>query len=112
MKKTTSAIAVSISLIYASFAWGANTTYSFDTVTAINLHDTLPSITGIEKDTGSPITVSFRDNTNISHRYVVNRCVPVFLTVMEKPGRYYLHLTVDPSDRDVALTSCKIQLKN
>lgn len=96
----------------SSFVLAANTTYSFDTITAIKLHDSNPSITGIEKDTGNPITVSFKDSTNISFRYIVNRCVPVFLTVMEKPGRYFLHLTVDPSDSNTGLTSCKIELKS
>ncbi len=94
----------------ASFS--ADTNYSFDTVTAINLHGSNPSITGIEKDSGNPLTVSFKDQTNISYRYVVNRCVPVFLTVMEKPGKYFLHLVVDPSASAVGLKSCQIEVKN
>jgi len=112
MKKIISAIAVSASLICANFAWAANTAYSFDTVTAINLHVGIPSVTGIEKDTGNSITVSFKTSFNAGNRYVINRCVPVFLTVMDKPGRYFLHLVVNPSNRDIGLISCEIELKN
>ena len=99
-------------LFCSSNIWAADTDYSFDTVTEVNLHSSNPSITGIEKDTGNLITVSFSDNANVSFRYIVNRCVPVFLTAMEKPGKYFLHLTVDPADSSTGLTSCRIALKN
>lgn len=105
-------IAVSLTALLPTYAFSADTNYSFDTVTAIDLHSSNPSITGIEKDTGTPLTVEFIDVTNISFRYIVNRCVPVFLTVMEKPGKYYLHLIVDPDASAVGLKSCKIELKS
>tara|TARA_B110000196_G_C21144824_1_gene665968 strand:+ start:2908 stop:3267 length:360 start_codon:yes stop_codon:yes gene_type:complete len=105
-------LALSLSLMLPAYAIAADTTYSFDTVTAINLHSSNPSITGIEKNTGSPLTVSFKDQTNVSYRYVVNRCVPVFLTAMEKPGKYFLNLVVDPSASSVGLKSCQLEIKS
>jgi hypothetical protein len=93
-------------------ALAAPTTYSFDTVTAVDLDHQNPKIVGIQKDSGANLTVSFVDNTNISFRYVVSRCVPVFLTAIEKPGRYYLHVTVDPADLNVQLRSCRLELKH
>ena len=66
------------------------TTYTFGTVTAVDLDHEIPSIVGLQKDTGAPLTLAFVDRTNVSFRYVVNRCVPLFLTMMEKPGRYDL----------------------
>jgi hypothetical protein len=105
-------LAIPLSFLLPAHAFSADTNYSFDTVTAINLHESNPSITGIEKDTGNPLTVAFKDVTNVSYRYVVNRCVPVFLTAMEKPGKYFLHLIVDPSNSDVALKSCQLEIKS
>jgi len=111
MKNIFKSLALSMFMLSPSTLLAADTNYSFDTVTAINLHGSNPSISGIEKDTGNTLTVSFKDNTNVSYRYVVNRCVPAFLTVMEKPGRYFLHLTVDPVATSVGLKSCRIELK-
>jgi len=111
MNATLLKFAATILLVVPLAAFSAETTYAFDTVTAVNMRHNNPSISGIEKDTGNQITVSFADNTNISFRYVVNRCIPVFLTALEKPGRYYLYVTVDPADSYVALKSCQIEVK-
>jgi hypothetical protein len=64
--------------------------YSFDTVTAVR---------------------GFIDNTNVSYRYVVNRCVPLFLLAMEKPGRYRLKITVDADHQNVQLKTCRLELR-
>lgn len=98
-------------LIAPLCAHAAETTYIFDTVTAVDLHNSLPRIIGIEKDSGNPLDISFLDNTNISYRYIVNRCVPIFLTAIEKPGKYYLYLTVDPAKPDIELIGCRLELK-
>jgi hypothetical protein len=71
------------------------TTYTFGTVTAVDLDEKIPRIVGLEKDTGAPLTVAFVDFGDLSYRYAVNRCVPLFLTMMEKPGRYDLQLRLD-----------------
>lgn len=103
---------VPASLLIALPAYSATIHYSFDTVTKVNMHHKHPSISGIEKDTGNVLTVDFVDFTSISFRYVVNRCVPVFLTALEKPGKYYLHLSVDTASFNVALRGCSIEVKN
>jgi hypothetical protein len=44
----------------------------------------------ILRNATTPRTVTFVDQTNGAYRQVVSRCVPVFLIMLEKPGRYYL----------------------
>jgi hypothetical protein len=97
---------------YAPLVTAAPTTYSFDTLTKVSLHASAPSLTGVLRNETSPMTVSFVDNTNISFRYIVNRCVPVFLTMIEKPGRYFLNVTVDPAVPNVELISCELELRD
>jgi hypothetical protein len=88
------------------------TTYSFDTVKALNLGKFSSSVTGIQKDTGADLTVTFSDyNAALAMQFPVNRCVPIFLTAIEKPGRYFLYVTVDPSDLHAQLISCQLELK-
>jgi len=92
-------------------AFAAPTTYEFETVTGMKLDGDVPSITGVLRNTTTPTTVPFNDHTNVSYRYVVNRCVPVFLTMMEKPGKYYLTLVVDPANTAVGLVSCSLDIR-
>jgi hypothetical protein len=96
---------------FSAIANAAPTQYSFDTVTAINLDASVPSISGVLVNSTGVVTVSFVDNTNVGFRYVVNRCVPMFLTAMEKPGRYVLRITVDPAVSNVQLIGCRLDLK-
>jgi hypothetical protein len=44
----------------------------------------------ILRNTTTPRTVTFVDQTNGAYRQVVSRRGPVFLIMLEKPGRYYL----------------------
>jgi hypothetical protein len=97
---------------YAPLVSAAPTTYSFDTLTKVSIHASAPSLTGVLRNDTSPATLTFVDNTNISFRYVVNRCVPVFLTMLEKPGRYFLNVTVDPATSNVQLISCELELRD
>ena len=85
--------------------------YAFDTVTAVEMHLNSPSVTGLAKNTLAPLTVQFVDTVNISYRYAVNRCLPLIITAMEKPGRYYLYLTVDPNEQNLQLRNCKLEIK-
>lgn len=111
MKRNYFGIILAMFLLLPSVAFSVEVVHSFDTVTSVTMHHNRPSVTGIEKDTGNQITVSFVDNTNVSYRYVVNRCVPVILTALEKPGRYFLYLTVDVAQSAVQLRSCRIEVK-
>jgi hypothetical protein len=42
----------------------------------------------------------------------MTRCVPVILTRMEKPGRYYLNLTLEPNDGFRAIVNCGLELRS
>jgi hypothetical protein len=96
----------------APSAMAAPTSYVFDSVSRIDLNTSRPSITGVLQGATTPTTVSFADQTNGDFRYAVSRCVPVFLTMMEKPGRYLLHLTVDPNQSSVGLESCGLEIRS
>ncbi len=104
----TAFMAVSLSPALGS---AAETTYKLDKVTAVTMDSAHPSVSGVEKGTGNALTVSFVDNTNESYRYVVSRCIPLIMTVLEKPNRYSLTLVVDSSDTNVQLRSCRIDVK-
>jgi len=96
-------------------AWplrAAPVTYAFDTVTAVEMSESHPSVSGLAKDTLANLAVSFADMTNISYRYVVSRCLPLFVTAMEKPGRYFLYVTVDAAEPNVQLKSCRLEIKS
>ena len=86
-------------------------TYEFDSITSVMLHRSAPTVSGVLRNQATVTSVGFADNTNISFRYTLNRCVPVFLTMMEKPGKYYMVLVVDPADTNIGLISCTLQLR-
>ena len=92
-------------------AVAAPVAYEFETVTGLKLDAGAPSVTGVLRNSATPTTVEFIDQTNISYRYIVNRCVPVFMTMMEKPGKYYLTLVIEPTQQYVQLISCELQLR-
>jgi hypothetical protein len=103
---------IAVLALHASLANAAPTTYLFDTVTAVKMDATRPSITGVLHNTTDPVTIAFTDQTNAAYQYVVNRCVPIFLTMIDKPGRYSLELTVDPAQSNVQLISCSLQVRS
>jgi hypothetical protein len=99
-------------LVVTTAAVAAPTDYVFDSVSKFDLHTSQPSITGILQGATTPTTVTWPDNTNGDYRYAVSRCVPVFLTMLEKPGRYLLNLRVDPNAGAVGMISCGLELRN
>jgi len=110
--KTLAGCTLLIAILVASPLRAAPVTYAFDTVTAVEMSGTHPSVYGLAKDTLANLAVGFVDNTNISYRYVVSRCVPLFVTAMEKPGRYFLYVTVDAAQSNVQLISCRLEIKS
>lgn len=112
MKKHLLALAATTMACIAGNALAAPTTYQFETLTEIKLDRSNPSLTGVLRNTASPITVQFLDQTNSSYRYIVNRCVPLFVTMMEKPGKYWLNLVVDPAEPNINLMSCSLQVRD
>ena len=112
MNKKHGAILTLLLASYVSLATAAPTTYAFDTLTRVSMHASQPSLTGVLRNATDPTTVSFIDQTNASFRHAVSRCVPLFLTMLEKPGKYFLNVTVDPADTAVQLVSCELELRS
>lgn len=96
----------------ASTATAAVTDYAFDSVTRFDIKTNEISISGVLRNTTTPTTVTFIENTNPDFAYRVSRCIPVLLTMTEKPGRYYLNITIDTAQPNIQLTSCGLELRN
>ena len=103
MKKFIFACSFLLVSLFSHYANAIETVYAFDTVTTIDLsygaasnttHDQ-SIILGIEKDTGEVLNASFYPRQNISAQYEFNRCIPIILTAMEKPGKYNFYITLD-----------------
>jgi hypothetical protein len=92
-------------------AVAVDTYYIFDTVTRFDLQDTRAVIIGVLQNETTPTTVLVLD-THPDFRHLINRCVPLFLTMVEKPGRYYLNLTVEPQSSSRGMRSCGLELRN
>jgi hypothetical protein len=110
MLKSLLGIVTSVLLtIFASAAGAAPTAYVFDTVTRFDFGSPQNagqnSITGILRNDTTPTTVTFRDTS-------LARCVPVLLTMIEKPGRYYLNITIDPQLVNLGMPSCGLELRS
>lgn len=79
-------------------------TYEFDTITAYRA-GFQGAVTGVPRSSTTPITVAFQyDGTTISG------CIPILLTMMEKPGRYKLTLITDATASQ-RLQSCILTLR-
>ena len=103
-------IVLAISLILTSMSSTASTKV-FDTVTwfKVSASGTNSHIQGIEKNTGSFITASFQGTGLQEGKSVGSICTPLVLTVIEKPGRYYLHVTMNSINQ---LEACMLELKS
>lgn len=94
----------------------ANTTLIFDTITAYKSSParTISGLSGIQKDTGAHVTAYFGStaySSNSSAVSVASVCTPLILTAMEKPGRYYLHVSWDESNPYKQVAYCMLELK-
>lgn len=78
-------------ILAASFAANAES-FEFDTITAYQT-GSVSVIAGVLRNSATPVTVAFT-----FHGGTTNGCIPAILTMMEKPGRYYL--SVDLSDNE------------
>jgi hypothetical protein len=92
----------------------ADVRYEFDTITGFELLPYVSPtdqtyITGIPRNSTTPITVHL--NVNLSTESpAISRCLPLLLTMMEKPGRYYLSVTI--WDYGLELRGCGLLLRN
>jgi hypothetical protein len=122
MKRINQVAAIAL-LMASAGASAAPVDYRFDSVSAFNAgRDAGPgslspargllSVTGVLQNSTTPTTVSFLDSAYTDGSFLNNRCVPILLTMMEKPGRYVLKLSVDASDTAAPLISCGLELKS
>jgi hypothetical protein len=95
-----------------SVATAAPQDFVFDTLIRFDLKTAALSLTGVLSNDSTPTTLTFADNGNADFRFIGNRCVPVFLTMIEKPGRYRLNVTIDSADPNFALLSCGLELRS
>jgi hypothetical protein len=113
MKKNTSRVVAAAITLVASLAASqasADTTYEFDSLSSFVLGEGIGhKLTGILRNTSTPITVPFTDSTGR-----LGRCTPVLLTMMEKPGRYFLTITTQPPTgaNGEALKDCGLSLRS
>jgi hypothetical protein len=89
----------------------ANDSYSFDSVTAVRVGFPQVAITGVLKNTTGSITVTFNDQVAEGMSQYASRCVPILITALDKPGKYYLNLVVDPADHYFQIVSCELELR-
>lgn len=105
MEKKFNKVVASLALVLVP-AFSMAETMIFDTVTSYksgkynsSTADRNMSITGVEKDTGDTITAVFGyKNSNYNGSDANSICTPSVITAMEKPGRYYLHVSWDNDD--------------
>jgi hypothetical protein len=99
-----------IMMMGSTAAWAD--TYVFDSLSRVDLHRTGATITGIRQNMTTPFTVEVRDEAPALPHFL-SRCIPMLMTMLEKPGRYYLHLIVTPEDTNrIAMTRCGLELRN
>ena len=112
MKRLSSAMAA---VLLASVSVGADaavTDYAFDSVSKVDFQNDRISITGVLRNTTAPFTLTLAENTNGDFRYIVSRCVPVLLTMLEKPGKFYLNVTGDTAATNIGLSKCGLETRS
>ncbi len=109
MNKKLVVIAASLLGCFSAVSMAVPVTYSFDTLTAIRMHGNSPLLSGVLRNTTSPVTISFVDVNSSPH--IVSRCVPLFLTMIERPGKYYLSVIIDNAQFNIQLVSCDLELR-
>jgi len=111
MKRICIALLGMFSGCFASLAAAAPITYEFESVTGLTMHSTTPSINGVLRNTTAPFVISFNDYGSEQYQFILNRCVPLILIMMEKPGRYNLNITIDPALANFQLVACGLGLR-
>jgi hypothetical protein len=94
--------------IASQTATAAPVTYTFDVVSKIYMHESESAIIGVLVNTVDPVTIKFPTLINPD---VLDRCVPMFLTAIEKPGRYYLSIRTSVDPGRVRLLACGLELR-
>ena len=119
MKRINSLAAIVLLMASAGVS-AAPVTYTFDSVSrfdsgrptvALSISYGLLSITGILQNATTPTTISFQHSA-ADYATLGSRCVPIILTMMEKPGRYLLNVTMDAADTTSQVVSCGLEIKS
>jgi hypothetical protein len=106
----TAAVAALLTLA-AMAAQAEEITYQFDSVSAFDLQRRNVIVKGILRNASTVTTLSWLEN-NPNLSFKIDRCTPLFLTMVEKPGRYYLNLIIDTNETSSQTASCGLELKN
>ena len=112
MRRFSSAV---VAVALATASGGANaavTDYAFDSVSKVDFRTDGITITGVLRNTATPFTLALAENVNGEFRYNISRCVPVVLTMLEKPGKYYLNVTGDTADTGIGLKKCGLETRS
>ena len=90
-------------ILAASFPASA-AVYEFDTLTKYE-GGNAASITGIPRNSSTPLYLPFYMGSED------NACIPIFLLMLEKPGRYYLTVEVVDTTPPRPLSTCTLSLR-
>jgi hypothetical protein len=112
MTRTLRQVALALTLGTAAATASADATTTFDTISKFQMLRPAPPnpgqfITGVPRNSSTPVTVQFGSDTQY-----IDQCIPLILTMMEKPGRYYLTISVDDGVLAGALRECTLELRN
>jgi hypothetical protein len=97
--------------VAATAAQAEELTYQFDSVSAFDLQRRNVIVTGVLRNTSTVTKLSWIER-DASQAQKIDRCTPLFLTMVEKPGRYYLNLVIDTSELHSQTASCGLELRN
>ncbi len=101
-------VIAALALSIASGAAQAVDHYVFDSVSNLDFHPAHPSVTGVLRSSPTPITAIY-PNAGID---AVALCMPAMLTMIEKAGRYYLHVFYDPTPGTFYPLTCGLELRS
>ena len=112
MKRFSSAVAAVMLAAASGQANAAVTDYAFDSISKVDFRSDGITITGVLRNTATPFTLALADVVAGDFRYNVSRCVPVVLTMLDKPGKYYLNITGDTDATGIGLKKCGLETRS
>jgi hypothetical protein len=112
LSMTRSLFALAALFVTTSSALAAPTVYTFDSVSRIDLGLPANSLTGLLQGQSTPTTVIWNEGSSGDDSSHMSRCVPILLTMLEKPGRYRLNLYIDSALPYRGMITCGLELRN
>jgi hypothetical protein len=111
LSMTRSLFALAALFVTTSSALAAPTVYTFDSVSRIDLGNPANSLTGLLQGQSTPTTVIWNEGQGVDSSHM-SRCVPLLLTMLEKPGRYRLNLYIDSARPYNGMITCGLEPQN